>query len=251
MSQALQRVVVRMMVDSAFVARVFAGEPLPELDAREQGWLLACDPRAFGTDRYRRGRLLQALIEEYPASVALGTGGGRVLDRIDGFLSSETFHAAIQGRQAVALAFGTWLPALVGDVARLEHAIAVARRRRWTEPGDGLVIAPGIWPVALAAGTVAHWQQVRSALGEAPLRALVEGIALPEATPSDELEHVLLTDGGTALHWLSEGIHALLDRCRERVARDEVVALGVALGLDAADADEIVAELVADGWLTS
>ena len=71
MSQALQRVVVRLLHDPAFVARVYEGQAVPELSDLELGWVRTTDRRTWGVDRFRRSRLLQALLEEFPVSGAL------------------------------------------------------------------------------------------------------------------------------------------------------------------------------------
>jgi len=252
-SAALQRVVVRMLHDPAFAQAVFAGAGLPELTDAERGLLLASDPRAYRTDPYRRSRLLQALIEEFPCATALVSRGGRALDRVDAFLSSPDFHQAVQGRRSVALAWGCWLGVRAPGVAALEHA--VARARRWRRPrGPGLALATGVQPVALQVGALARWQHLSARLGPEPLAALVGGaVDLGSPPPlADGHEHwvvVCSPDGQTGLVGGSEGTHAVLDQARTPVPMDRLLAALADADTDEATAREVLQALLEDGLL--
>jgi hypothetical protein len=104
---ALQRVVVRMLHDWKFVAQVLA-EPVPGLTEAELGWLRAVDPRRWRADPLRRYRLLQSVIEEFPAACAVVVRRAGV-PTLDLFMSSQAFHQAIEAGEVLALAFGRWL----------------------------------------------------------------------------------------------------------------------------------------------
>ena len=102
MSQKLQRLAVRMLYDPALVARVYDGGPVDGMTDAERAMLTAGPRAAWGADRLRSTRTLQALLEEYPASAAV-TG----LAPLHGFFASSAFHTCIQsrGRLVEACAF--------------------------------------------------------------------------------------------------------------------------------------------------
>lgn len=253
MSQALQRVIVRMLHDPALVAAVAAGAPLPELSDRERALLDAVDPRAFGIDAFRRSRLLRACIEELPVATALLTGGGRELSGADAFLSSAAFHESVQSRGVVVLAYAGWLRARVGPLVEIEAAVAQARRRR-RPAGGAYALAAGAWPFAIPVGGLERWAAVRGRLGPAPLERLVgEGIelkGLPLLGRGEE--HYLArvgADGEAALEGSSEGLHAILLAAIPGGDRAMLEAVAVGEGASPQDALEIIEELVRDGWL--
>ena len=279
MSQALQRVIVRMMVDPAFAAEVHAGRALPELSGAERAHLDQVDPRAFGTDPYRRSRLLQACIEELPVAVALLTDGGRALPRADAFFSSPAFHACVQERGVLVFAMGAWLEERVGPLARLELAVARARRRR-TPRGEGLCLGPGRWPLVLPEGGLAAWQAVRQVLGPRPVEALVGHVDMPEscvlathdtspaathdtstaathdtstaATHDTSPEHLMVRvdgSGSAGLEGSSEGIDLVLRAALEPRPPAALRACLEEAGATAPLARELLDELVADGVL--
>jgi hypothetical protein len=254
MSLALQRVLVRMLHDPDFAQAVFAGGTLPELTPKERDLLLTSDPRAYRTDPYRRSRVLQGLIEEYPASVALASRGGQAMGRVDRFLSSPAFHQTIQNRGSIALAFGTWLALRAPEVATLERAVACARRR--TRPrGAGLALATGTEPVRLAGGTVARWQFLKAALGVDPVAALVtKRVEINELPPlGDEPEFWVVVhrvDTSTALIGGSEGTHEILDAARSPLSRATLIARTQAMGADPTTAETMIDDLVADELLS-
>ena len=95
--RALQQAIVRMMIDPAFVAQVHGKRPVPGLAEDERALLRAVDRRAFTTDRFRRARAVQALVEEYPCSAAaIG------LTAVDAFLSAPEFAACVADRGGAA-----------------------------------------------------------------------------------------------------------------------------------------------------
>jgi hypothetical protein len=119
--QALQRVLVRLLYDPVFAEAValapdsaLADVPLSQA---ERGWLAAADPRPFRLDPLRRTRTLRALLDEYPAALALALAAPTRLD-VDAFFSSPEFHTAIQDRHALAPRFGAGSPPPPAPTAR-------------------------------------------------------------------------------------------------------------------------------------
>ncbi|MFN7147137.1 MAG: hypothetical protein ACK4YP_25435, partial [Myxococcota bacterium] len=159
--QAIQRFVVRMLWDPTLVERVYGGGAVDGLDAAGRSLLTAVDRRAWDTDPYRRARTLQALIEEYPCSVAeIGVAG------LESFFASPAFHAVIADRGSLAGAFGDWLAPKTGPVVRIERAFVELRRGGpGASPRAGeLARAPGVRPIEAPEGTLARWEATSAAL---------------------------------------------------------------------------------------
>lgn len=202
---ALQRVVVRMLHDEAFVRAVYADVEGAtrdcDLTPTERTWLLRPDPRAYGVDPLRRSRALTGLIEEYPGACARwvrGHGRAEATTALDAFFSSSAFHSCVQGGASMAESFGTWLrahawsraiealPALVA----LEQCIVRSRRRRVFAVAGGpsttevqrarLVLTPGV-SVHEAPLGLAHWYGRTLAALRAHAGGLVEGVLDPHA----------------------------------------------------------------------
>ena len=120
---AIRQAMARMLFDPGFVDAVHAG-PVDGLSEAERGLLVQVDRRAWGTDRYRRSRGVQALLDEYPV-----TAGILGVDAVDGFFSSPGFAAVLRDRGSLGLAFGDHAASgPAGAVAILEQAVARARR---------------------------------------------------------------------------------------------------------------------------
>jgi len=271
-ARALQRVIVRMLHDPAFTARVYedparalAGLPL---GPREHRWLLAVDRRAFGVDPLRRHRVLNAILDEHTAALALLAPAGRGLERLEAYLSSADFHEAIQARRSVILAFGPWLlgwvdePRARGAIA-LEHAIAAARRAP-ARPAPGrrridrqelaaLDLAPGVRVVAAPAGTLALVTELRARLGAHPVAAALEARFEPPAAQVDpsRVEHVIVepSAGDVTIGEVPEALFRLLEGAAAGVSAAALRALTEAEGLSPVEAQEVLDDLVADGLL--
>jgi len=236
-SQALHRATVRCLYDPALVARLRAGERLPELSEQEHGWLLAVDPRAWTTDPYRRSRSLTALLDEFPVAAAV-----RGVRACDGFFSSQAFHRCIQDRGRLALAFGTWL----GPVATLELAIARSRR---PGPVAGLRLAPGVAAVTVPEGFLAWFVAARAEV--LPLETLVGGARPSAAPPTEGDEHLIIEPGvdGPQVGGGSAALNAFLDFCASGTTREAALAEARRLGCEPGDDESLLAELVGDGLL--
>lgn len=257
MSQRLQRLVVRMLYDPGLVAAVYAGAPVAGLDERDRPLLTAVDRRAWGTDPYRRSRSLSALIEEYPASAAL-VG----VERLDAFFSSEPFHACIQDRGSLALAFGDWLSPLAGPMATLERAIASVRRPRPEPRPDLYATAAHIAPLSVPQGTLALYQDLRARLGPNPAATLVSKTLRMEAPlrlddlrrrpTGPEPEHLLVERddaGEVGVGEASAALVALLEFAMKPRARAHLFTEARALGADPGEEAELIDGLCAEGLL--
>lgn len=126
-AMALQRVVVRMLFDSALVDALYAGDlhalaDLP-LTTEERSWLTRPDRRAWGADPWRRARALTGLLAEFPASAALACASDPDASALDAYFSSAIFHFAIQSRLSLAQGFADWLCTRSSSVASWLHAV--------------------------------------------------------------------------------------------------------------------------------
>jgi hypothetical protein len=200
-------------------------------------------------------------MEEYPAACLSVLLAARSAAPLDAFFSSPTFHACVQQGATLALAFGEYLMGLGADwaprrasrqgAARLEHAIAAARRSAASVANGGqpdgvgagdrvaapevlpvrLRLAPGVAVVAAPAGTLAVKQAVTAALttpvGARPgavsdtiVELAAAGLELPELAEGDDeqlLIHAQAEAGGPAI---VERIPAELARVLAAAARD-------------------------------
>lgn len=250
MSQALQRVVVRMLHDPSFADAVFAGAAVPGLDAAALAALRATDRRAYGADPLRRSRALTPLVEEAPATAALASRGGADLGVLDAFFSSPAYHACVMERGVLVLAFCAQLGPRAGAVATVEAALATARRRR-APAGAGLVRAGGVEARIVPAGTVARFAALRARLGADPVGALVGGrvslAGLPAPGRGGATEG-LLVEGG-AVSTASPALVGLLAALDAPTPVAAVLDRLAAAGLGPADAADLVDAWVADGLL--
>ena len=246
MSQRLQRLAVRMLYDPELVDQIYTGQPVEGLSPADRALLTAGPRTAWGIDRLRRSRTLQALLEEYSVSATF-TG----LPVLHGFFSASEFHDCIQNRGRLIEAFGRWLEPRAGRVAVLERSIAQSRR---DDPVPTGVIrrAPGLVPVSLPADTLQIWQQIRAQLGAQPLSHLVSKtfrpIVLPP--PSGEVAHWLIErgpGGDVQLGGGSEALNGLLSAAP--APRGVLLQVAVALGASTEEAGEIIDDLLQEGLL--
>ncbi len=280
---ALQRVMVRMLYDSAFAARVL-GEPGAALagtglTGEEAAWLRAPDPRAWGTDPERPVRALNILLQQYPTACALAArgpeGGAGLLE----FFRSRRFHDAVQGGGSMALAFGAFLAERVeagaipdrrtAPLAELERAIV--ELRRGAPPGApaapaGAIrfrLSPDKAVCRAPAGTADLHEQVHAALARAgtglPRAVLSPAMPLPTLAPdpgeSECLLLELVRDDGPRVRYpvgvteITEGLHDLLVFAGEPRGAEALAAEIVRLGADPSEAPELIEGLAADGTL--
>jgi hypothetical protein len=265
--QALQRILVRLLYDPAFASAVFA-DPDAALQTAaltdpERAWLRDADPRAFRLDPMRRTRTLRAVLDEYPASLALVLASEG--PDLDAFFSSPEFHAAIQTRQALAPAFGGWLAALApalnptSAVARLEAALSALRRP--TPPAaasqkERLALAPRFALTTLPEGSSALYAHIHAhlaALGPNPVDALYQTPPdlgrvpplSPAATESLLLER--LADGSFEISEFPDALAEILAAAPAQRATLEAVAR--AHGAEPPEDAEVLDDLITDGLL--
>ena len=248
---ALQHAMARMLYDPAFVTRVYAGAT-PGLTEAERRLLTQVDRRAWGTDPYRRGRGVHALLEEFPV-----TGAILGLPAVDAFFSSDAFAAVLTGRGSLALAFGDWAAQAGGGPALLEAAIARARRAE-ARPGAGICTRPGVEPVGLPPATLERYGRLRAALGPDPVASLAEGRRAPRSRKSKRGKRRQGTEwlvvqrdaaGEVQVGGGSASLARLLEGCAAPRPRAAVAASAQALGCTPTEAEALVDELLAEGLL--
>lgn len=282
---SVQRVIVRMLYDPAFRQTVYGAPHTAlaglELTPEERDALVRPDPRAFGTDPFRRSRTLHGLLEEYPVSAWLAGQALGDVRQLDRFFASPFFHDCIQGRGSLAQAFGEYLDrgSRSGEIreprvawtAALEGAIALLRRRAAPaadatadpiEDGTLLVLSPRHAILTVAGGTGHLYQHVREYLagaGEDLVATLLAPDATPPAAPFDALHvddaEVLLLEqapepgGEITIEAAHSGLAALLAMAAQGASARALWGEAVHHGATDTEAREIVAELVAGGLL--
>jgi hypothetical protein len=237
-ARALQHVVVCAHHGCAFVDALVTETLTPA----EQAMFRAVDRRAFAADPDRRHRVVSAVIDELPVTVAIA-GLPAVYALFD---DRSCFFPVVQGKAPLAVAFAAALEPLAADAARLEGAIARARRRR--RRVRGIRRAEGVEVVCVDDGAVARYQAAREALGDRPLEAIGGGARLAGIGGGDTA-WALATRGpaGVELGGCSAALGQLLQRC-DGFDDDGFVACARALGCDSDDeAAALLADLLADG----
>lgn len=283
----MQRVLVRMLFDPAFVKAVYeqteaslGGLELPS-ELIEQ--LLGHDRRLWNADRLRRRRALKTLMEEFKVSTALILSQTQSLASLDAFFSSEGFHESVQRRQYMALAFADCLQAMLdaGQVSslglehclRLEASMAFCRRHfrdaqrghdadlfaaSEMKAGVYYAVAPGVRAVTLAEGLFEVTKAVEEYLFEA---SLVPALALCHDAPG--LEALPEVDGQALSYWLLEAqspnqvdpsqlerrYHRLIEACHKPSSAKDLRRALRPLGIERDQAMEMVAALRRAGVL--
>jgi hypothetical protein len=241
---ALRRVTIRLLHDPVFAAAVRADADRAlagvDLTADERGWLLAQPAAAWRTDAGRSERVLAALAEEYPATLA------RTPNAAAAFMQSPEFHGAVQERGSLAGALGDHL-ARTGDratrvLARLEQAVAAVRRAPRAprpSPAGRLRRSPRARVLRLPAGALELLAAVR------------RGDRGPRLGTTDEPVLVALAPGATdvTLEALDPALAALLERAAPGCAAEELAIEAGRHGADPDEAREVVGRLVGDGLL--
>ncbi len=279
---ALQRVMVRMLYDPGFARRVL-GDPDGalagiDLTAEERGWLLGPDPRAWRVDSERPVRSLNILLQQYPAAGALAVRSAEGPGPLLAFFGSAPFHASVQERGSMALAFGDYLAdqAAAGSVpdrrvtalARLEQAIVRLHRDAPPspeDPGEGsawrlstdkaLHTAPRRTAdlheaihVALAGST----GDLARAVLDSP--ASMPGTRLDPARPEFLLLELVRDDGprvrfAAGATEITRGLYEFLAFAGAPRDFDALVGEITKLGADASEAPDVVSGLIEDGTL--
>lgn len=275
---ALQRVVVRMLFDTAFRDQVYAA-PIAvlhdvDLTPEERQWLIAPDPRAYGTDGYRQSRALTGLLEEYPVVGALAMRCPQGAQRLHAFFTAECFHQCVQQRGSLADAFGSYVGSQtfadcpeMAHLAQVERSIARARRASYLASDREqslaaetcLILAPWVELLSVPATTLEryrrlhkHLQQCSATLLQAvlnPAYRLPDGPSLHRQPAAFVL--VVGTPGadGLALEAASHELGTLLETARAGVLCRDLCVVAMRLGAEAPEALEIVQGCVTDQLL--
>ena len=279
---ALQKLVVRMLFDEAFVAAVHADpdEALAGtgLTATERTQLLSVDQRAWRYDALRRRRTLRTLVEEYKVSTTIALAETRSLASLERFFSSSFFHAAVQQRGSMGLAFsefllegcrqGSWTAPQLPDVIRLEAAMVACRRslEREATPNElpanlhdrmRIRLAPGCGVASFQANVIETIQHVEKYLFELslmPAMALCEDAPrltdLPEVNQLQKT-YLLFSPGaaGITLTALDRATFLLLYEARRAVEIRTLLARPGAPKNNATQAQAILSEWLENGVL--
>ena len=281
--RALQRIMVRMLFDAAYAARVaetpteaLVGE---EVTDEERSWLAAPDPRAWRADSGRPSRALTVLAQEYPTSLALCMAAGGAPAQPMGFFSSLEFHQCVRGRGSMAIAFGDYLIALslkgVIQDRRLTHLVrleqAIARLRRGApaaapaahHPGSLLQRSPDKAIHEAAAGTADLHDEIYAELppsgADLATTVLAPGREAPRTPVDPEQSEPLLLelarDDGPRVKFpvgIAEVTRELFDLLRFASSPrrfEEICEEAIRLGASPDDAADIIASLVEEGAL--
>lgn len=266
--RALQAALVLAQHDPAFIDALHADPdatlgPLG-LDAAERRALVAVDPRAFRLDPLRRRRTLRVLAEEYRVATTLALAETGRLAFAEGFFGSRHFRRAVVGRVPLALQFGEWLldaglgtPQL-GDILRLELAVARCRREAGQPPAPGIGLTPGVRVIQLFGGALEAVQRVERWLFEI---GLMPQVALcNDAPPLPELPavgdgpplYLLLqpSANGVALTPIDAELHGGLAALARPVARADLARTLAPAGVPSARTESVVRALLDDGLLS-
>lgn len=243
-ARSLQDVVVCAHHGCAFVEAWLADAAITDAERRA---FRAVDPRAFRADNERRHRAVTAIADELPVSIAIAG-----LPAVYALFDDEGgFGAVVRGRTAMAVQFAACLVPRAGDMARIEGAIARARRARAPGPA-GVVRAAGVEVVEVQPGSLEAHQAARAALGGDPVTEVCGGRRLPAPPEAPGRVWLLVSHApaSTTVATCSEALGRLLDGCGAE-ADDAFVARARTLGCDTDDeARELLADLLADGLLT-
>lgn len=276
-TQSLQRVVVRMLYDQAFLDQVYenAGAATRDCDLTEiqRQWLRAPDVRAWRVDPLRRSRSLAALVEEFAVSVAVFVRSrSDAATRLDSFFSSTEFHLGMQRGASLAAIFVGWFESRVEvrarDLLRLEASLARVRREfeaRLTASPDSAVnldaairLSPAVEVFELSRGTVGGFSNILGQLRQGEVAAMAMNASFPlsdRMLPSTEREGVLV-DGRQEeprLEILSADLARVLAAASEPIEFPEFAGRAAVHGADEEDCRAILSSFATDGivrWIT-
>lgn len=238
------RVIARMHHDPKFCRAVFDGPRPRELSKEQHREIRKLDPRAFLCDPQRPLRLIQSLLEEAPVSSALAG-----LEHIQGFCQSEHFHRAVMQREYMICAYLSWLAPLAQDLAKLERAIALARRPAPAPTqAQSLCLSPGCRVVTVQTGTLERYEQARQLLGPEPLNWLatherLQAKDLSAAQPGQES----LILANKSISRCNEAMAELLSAMHSPRSRTELWEQFGKGDISQSDFSEVIDDLIEDG----
>lgn len=253
----LQQLVVLLHHDPERAARLSEAELVgDDLTAAEIQWLLAVDPRAWSTDRYRADRVLTGVIEELPVTSGLVVGAGQ-LSVLRSFARGPEFAALVEHRGTLVEAYADFLARLIGGLPAsagalagrslsLERAIARARRREVVAVKPGMLEpGPGVMVAEVGEGTLGTWSALRERLK--PGHEVAGVMAGLTATGEQEVAPGWVLIQAGAASEIGEAIGELIAGlpCTQK----DFLARSEALGATTEEAAELLAGLLADGVL--
>jgi hypothetical protein len=242
-ARALQEIVVCAHYGCGFVEAMLATDDVTDA---ERAAFRAVDPRAFRCDPERQHRAVAVVLEELPVTVAIAG-----LDAVYAlFHDVEGFGAVVRRNLPLVVCFADRLVPLAGDAARLEGAVARARRRQVR--GAGVARGDGVEVVEVHAAALQAWQQARGSLGGEAIDDVGRGRRLPHLPALGERGFMLIEPANGS--WgvapcsapLGRVLHALDAPIDERAALDLAMAQGCD---DEEEARALLNDLVADGLL--
>jgi hypothetical protein len=250
----IQCVLVGMLFDPEYAARVLGDAPMPELGDRERALLRSVDPRALGADPFRRARAVTTLLDEYPVTAAvLGLG------TIERFFATDDFRRAVSERGSMAVAFGAWVGERAHGIGRLEAAMAVLRRAgpspaaAAASNAEVLCVPARLRAIVVPAGTLAYHTRALQQLGPDVAAALAGPSShSAERPPRRGAEYLLVErrdDGSIDLGTGSAALVKLLVFGHAPRTREALGAEAVRLGAEPGEAHEIIDDLCAQGLL--
>jgi hypothetical protein len=280
----LQKLMVRMMFDEAFVAAVHSApeQTLAHLDLTEseRAQLLHIDRRAWRHDALRRKRTLRTLVEEFKISTTIVLAETRSLASLEQFFSSRFFHDSVQQRGSLGASFAAflqdgckqslWCAPQLPDLIRLELALATCRRTLARDGADEVhelpesigdearvQLAPGFGVGSFQANLIATIQQVEQYLFEVslmPAMALCDDAPrLPEliAVEPKQKTYLLFSPGATGISLtdIDKLSYLVLYETRRPLAIKSLLARAQASGVNPRRASEILSEWLDAGGL--
>jgi hypothetical protein len=242
----VERAALLMHFDAVWHARILEGDTL-SLSAAEKSLFAQVDRRAFQTDGERAARAVAVVVEELPVAVAVAG-----LPRVFAFFRDEALLDVIVGGVPLVVAVARFL----GNApARIEGAVARARRRR-TAPAGEVVVAPHVASAPVPADAVDRWLAARASLGADVVAVVGGGRRVPwvDATFGDTVDTAGVLVTGTpsspAVGRCAHALAALLARFEDGGSSEAFRVAARELGCDDdAEADALLADLVADGMV--
>ncbi|MBM4279659.1 MAG: hypothetical protein FJ137_02495 [Deltaproteobacteria bacterium] len=239
----VERAALLLHFDGGWATRILDGDVLG-LTGAEKAMLRAVDRRAFRADPERAARAAAVIVAELPVAIAVA-GVPRLLS----FFRADAFVDVIVGRAPLVVGAADFLDSAP---ARIEGAVGRARRRRHVDVGD-IVVAPHVAAALVPDGALAQWTAARQSLGDDAVAAIGAGrrIAWP-AFDDAEAAGVLVTGDAAnpAVGPCTAALARLLHRLEDGVDLAAFRAVACAEGCDDdAEADALLADLVADGLL--
>ncbi len=276
--QHLQRVLVRMLYDPTFAARVFSDPETTlrdeSLTEQERRWLVTVDPRAYAVDPLRRTRTLAVLLEEFPVSVHYLVQQTAEPTLVEDFFASAAFHTCIQDRGSLAAAFGEYLcsdalqqryPDLgIMPLVHIEDAIARLRRQCAIPAAVPvatpvaeqalLTLAPTVMLLTAPVGMLTYYHTTFETLSrdaDGLVAAAFKPSAVPRPQVTTEQEWLLLewheATESASIELLPDALGQLLASVPAQ--RATLVATAHTLGAEAHEAEDIIDGLITDGVL--